>query len=56
VIGQVRSSGRGWGCGSSRQPLEAFSKLQDRAGIGQLPGHLPRSLGAVEPFHGFIQN
>jgi hypothetical protein len=56
---QLPPSEHGRGDGSARQPLEAFSQLYDRflrARIGQLPSHLPRLLGAVEPFRGFIQN
>jgi hypothetical protein len=44
-------------CGSPRQPFEAFSKLQYgllSPWIGQLPSYLPRLLGAVSPFQGFI--
>jgi hypothetical protein len=47
------------GSGGSGEPIEALGKLQDRfprAGIGQLPSHFPRLLGAVEPLKGFIQN
>jgi hypothetical protein len=43
--------------GSSREPVESIGNLQDRiprAGIGQLPSHLPRLLGSIEPFQGFI--
>jgi hypothetical protein len=43
--------------GSSRKPVESIGNLQDRipcAGIGQLPSHLPRLLGSIEPFQGFI--
>jgi hypothetical protein len=57
--GQYPSPGRSWGSGGSREPIEAFGKLQDRlprAGIGQLPSYLPRLLGAIEPIQGFIQN
>jgi hypothetical protein len=45
--------------GSSREPVENTSKLQDRfpcAGIGQLPSHLPRLLGTIQPFPGFIRD
>ena len=40
------------GSGGSGEPIKALGKLQDRfprAGIGQLPSHLARLLGAVEP-------
>ena len=45
--------------GSSREPVENISKLQDRfacAGIGQLPSHLPRLLSTIQPFQGFIRD
>jgi hypothetical protein len=45
--------------GSSREPVENISNLQDRypcAGIGQLPSHLRRLLGTIQPFQGFIRD
>jgi hypothetical protein len=56
--GQLSSPGRSWGSGGSGGPIEALGKLQDcfpRAGIGQLPRHLPRLLGAVEPLEDFVR-
>ena len=45
---------RGSRNGSSREPVESIGNLQDcfpRAGIGQLPCHLPRLLGTIQqPF------
>jgi hypothetical protein len=44
---------------NSREPVESVSNLQDRspcAGIGQLPSHLPRLLGAIQPFQAFIRD
>jgi hypothetical protein len=49
------SAENSWIDGSPRQPLEAFSQLYYRflrAWIGQLPSHLPRLFGAVEPLKG----
>jgi hypothetical protein len=57
--GQLSSPGRSWGSGGAGEPFEAFGKLQDRfprARIVQLPGYLPRLLGAVEPLQGFVQH
>jgi hypothetical protein len=48
---------RSWGGGSSREAVEMICKLQDRsprAGINQLPRHLPRLFGAVEPSYGLV--
>jgi hypothetical protein len=48
---------RGSRDGSSREPVENISNLQDRflcAGIGQLPGYLARLFGAVEPVKSII--
>ena|SRR5690348_12726528 len=45
--------------GSSREPVESIRNLQDRsarAGIGQLPRHLPCLLGTIQPFQGFIRD
>jgi hypothetical protein len=56
---QLPSPEHGGCSGGSGEPIKVFGKLQDRflrAGIGQLRGHLPRLLGAVEPLEGFIQN
>jgi len=56
---QLPSAEHSRGSGGSGEPIEALGKLQDRfprAGIGQLPSHLPRLLGAVEPFQGFVQH
>jgi hypothetical protein len=50
---------RGSRNGSSREPVESISNLQDRfpcAGIGQQPGHLPCLLGPIQPFQGFIRD
>ena len=50
---------RGSRNGSSREPVESIGNLQDRfpcAGIGQLPCHLPRLLGTIQPFQGFIRD
>jgi hypothetical protein len=50
---------RGSRNGSSRAPVESIGNLQDRfpcAGIGQLPCHLPRLLGTIQPFQGFIRD
>src|SRR6516164_11133915 len=48
------------GCrGGSGEPIKAFGKLQDSfpcARIGQLPSHLTRLFGTVEPLQGFVQN
>jgi hypothetical protein len=57
--GQLSSPGRSWGSGGAGEPIEAIGNLQDRsprAEIGQLPSHLPRLLGAVEPLQGFVQH
>jgi len=56
---QLPSPEHSRGSGGSGEPIEALCKFQDRfprARIGQLPGHLPRLLGAVEPLQGFIQH
>src|ERR1700756_1906636 len=56
---QLPSPEHSRGSRGSGEAIEALGKLQDRfprAGIGQLPSHLPRLLGAVEPLPGFIQN
>jgi hypothetical protein len=53
------AGGKTSGGGGSGEPIKALGKLQDRfprAGIGQLPSHLSRLLGAVELLPGFIQN
>jgi hypothetical protein len=50
---------RGSRNGSSREPVESIGNLQDcfpRAGIGQLPYHLPRLLGTIQPFQAFIRD
>ena len=50
---------RGSRNGSSREPVESISNLQDRfpcAGIGQQPGHLPCLLGPIQPFQGSIRD
>jgi hypothetical protein len=57
--GQLPSTGRSWGSGGFREPIEIFGKFQDRppcAGIGQLTSYLPRLFGTVEPLQAFIQN
>ena len=44
--------------GRTPQPVEIIGKLQHRvprARIGQLSGHLPRLVSAVEPLQGFVQ-
>jgi hypothetical protein len=54
---QLPSAEHSRGSGGAGEPIEAFGKFQDcfpRAGIGQLPGHLPRLFGAVKPFPCFI--
>ena len=45
--------------GSSREPVENISKLQDRfpcAGVGQLPSHLLGLFGAAKPLQGFMND
>jgi hypothetical protein len=56
---QLPSPEHSGGNRGSGEPIEAFGKLQDRfprARIGQLPSHLTRLLGAIEPLPGFVQN
>jgi hypothetical protein len=41
----------------STKPVESLGNRQDRVPcprIGQLSGHFPRLLGAVEPLQGFV--
>jgi hypothetical protein len=55
---QLPSPEHSRGSRGSGEAIEALGKLQDRfprAGIGQLPSHLPRLLGAVEPLEDFVR-